>query len=134
MHVEQAALNRQTVLQLTQDVTAVSFTQTVILQDVAQATTLTGRAAVTAVLHTLFHTAFAEQVVALHTFCAHEETASVRLTLSGRQIEPFWGLPCTGRHITFSLTITCHFIADQIAHIELDYDAEILLRQLGLAL
>lgn len=131
---QQASHNRQTVLQLIRDVTAVSLTHSVILQDVAQATTITGRAAVTAVLHSLFHTAFADQVVEPLTLCANEDTASACLTLSGRQIELFWGLPCTGRYITLSLRLTCRFYSDQIAHIELDYDAETLLRQVGLAL
>ena len=134
MQAQQAANNRQTVLQLTTDVTAVPFSNNVILQDFAQTTTVTGREAVTAVLHALFHTAFADQVVEPHTLTANEETASVCLTLSGRQIEPFWGLPCTGRSITLSLSITCRFCCDQIAYIELVYDAETLLRQLGLAL
>ena len=134
MQAQQAANNRQTVLQLTTDVTAVPFSNNVILQDFAQTTTVTGREAVTAVLHTFFHTAFTDLVIELDTLVANEETATLSLSLSGRQIKPFWGLPCTGRHITLSLAIICRFTADQIARIELFYDAGTLLRQLGLAL
>lgn len=134
MQVEQAANNREAVLQLTTDVTAVSFSSNVILKDFAQTTTVTGRVAVTAVLHTLFHTAFTDLVIELNTVVANEETATLSFSLSGRQIKPFWGLPCTGRHMTLSLAIICRFTADQIARIELFYDAGTLLRQLGLAL
>jgi hypothetical protein len=134
MPTQQATQNRQMALQLMHDVTAVSLTTHVILQDFAQATVIEGREAVTAVLRTFFHDAFTEMNLEIHTLLADRETATLSLSLSGQQIAPFWGLPCTGRHITLSLAIICRFRADQIAHIELYYDAGTLLRQLGLAL
>lgn len=121
-------------LLVTQDVTAVPFSNNVILHDFAQSTIVTGRLAVTAVLHTFFHTAFTDLSIECNTILANEEITSLSVSLSGRQIAPFWGLPCTGRPITLMLTIICRFYAGQVAHIELFYDAGTLLRQLGLAL
>ena len=134
MSTQQATQNRQMTLQLISDATAVSLATNVILQDFAQSTIIEGREAVTAVFHTFFHDAFTEKTLEIHTLLADKETATLSLLLSGQQIAPFWGLPCTGRHITLSLVIICRFHADQIARIELYYDAGTLLRQLGLAL
>ena len=134
MQVQQVATNRQAALQLIRDVTAVPLSNNVILHDFAQNTLVTGREAVTAVLHTFFHTAFADLTIDCHTILDNEERVSLSLSLSGRQIAPFWGLPCTGRPIILTLTMICRFYASQVAYIELFYDAGTLLRQLGLAL
>jgi steroid delta-isomerase-like uncharacterized protein len=134
MQGQQAANNRQMALQLMAGDTAVSLSPTVILQDHAQSTTVTGREAVMAFLHAFFRRAFAGMTLEINTLLADRETATLSLSLSGRQIAPFWGLPCTGRHVTLSLALICRFHDGQIAKIELYYDAGTLLRQLGLAL
>jgi hypothetical protein len=53
MPSQQATYNRQIVLQLMRDVTAVSLPINIILQDFALSTIIEGREAVTAVIHTL---------------------------------------------------------------------------------
>lgn len=121
-------------LLVTQDVTAVPLTDDAILQDFAQSTMITGRDDVINFVHAFFHQAFDEVALEINTLLADKETATLSFSLSGRQIAPFWGLPCTGRHITLSLAMICRFQAEQIARIELYYDGGTLLRQLGLAL
>jgi steroid delta-isomerase-like uncharacterized protein len=134
MHGQQAANNRKMVLQLTVDPTAVPLAEDVILHDFAQSTTVTGRKAVIDFIHTFFHRAFTDSVIEINLLLVDKETATLSLSLSGRQSAPFWGLPCTGRHITLSLTMIFRFHAGQITCTELFYDGRALLRQLGLAL
>ena len=134
MQINQAATNRQLAKQFIMETTAVSLAPTITLQDFAQSTTVEGREAVIAAFDTFFHTAFAETAVDFNTFLADDKTATLSLRFSGRQVAPFWGLPNTGRQISLSLAIICHFHADKINCIELYYDAGTLLRQLGLAL
>lgn len=129
-----AAINRQSALQLVLETTTAALTRDVILQDFAQDTSIAGRAAVTAFIHTFFHRAFVEKRVTINTLLADQETAALSLLLAGRQSTPFWGLPNTGRYLKLPLVIICRFQADYIARIELYYDAGTLLRQLGLAL
>ena len=138
MQINQAATNRQAAKQLIMEPTAiktaVSLAPTITLQDFAQSTTVEGREAVIAAFDTFFHTAFAETAVEFNTLLADNQTATLSIVFSGRQVAPFWGLPCTGRQLTLSLAVICHFHGDQISHIKLYYDAGTLLRQLGLAL
>ncbi|MCA9933516.1 MAG: ester cyclase [Anaerolineales bacterium] len=134
MQTQEAAHNRQIALQLVDGNTAVPLSPTVILQDHAQSASVSGQEAVATFLHTFFRDAFVEVALEIHTLLADRETATLSLSFSGRQIAPFWGLPCTGRFITLSLAFICRFHARQIVKIELYYDAGTLLRQLGLAL
>ena len=138
MRINQAATNRQLAKQLitepTAVLTAVSLAPTITLQDYARDIVIEGREAVIAAFDTFFHVAFVETAVEFNTLLADNQTATLSLHFSGRQVAPFWGLPCTGRHVTLSLAIIFHFHTDQIAHIKLYYDAGTLLRQLGLAL
>lgn len=129
-----SAKNLQAARCIAEDVTAVPFSRYVILQDFAQDSRVMGQAAVTAVLHTFFHSAFHQPVITTKFTIANKDNVSMAMTLSGQQIAPFWGLPCTGREITLLLAIVCQFYGEQITHIDLFYDAGSLLRQLGLAL
>jgi len=136
MQINQAVTNRQLAKQLITKPTAVLTTlaPAITLQDFAQSTTIEGREAVIAAFHTFFHVAFVETAVDFNTLSADNQTATISLIFSGRQVAPFWGLPNIGRHIMLSFAIIFHFHGDQIAHIKLYYDAGTLLRQLGLAL
>ncbi|MCB9420229.1 MAG: ester cyclase [Ardenticatenaceae bacterium] len=126
--------NRQAVLRLVTDVTAVPLADDVVLQDFAQSITIAGRRAVTDFICAFFCRAFAEMTLEINTLLADGETATLSLVLAGRHIAPFWGMPCTGRHVTLSLALICRFHAGQIVYIEWYYDGGTLLRQLGLAL
>ena len=134
MDTSVSAKNRQAALLITQDLTAVPFSQHVIFRDFAQDCLVIGRTAVTAVLHAFFYAAFNHPTITLNSTKSEEDQVQLALTLSGQQIAPFWGLPCTGRTITLDLAIGCCFFGEQITHVDLHYDAGTLLRQLGLAL
>ena len=67
MPAQTATSNRQLTLQLVRDATAVPLAPNVILQDFAQASTVTGREAVAAFLHDFFHHAFAEMTLEINT-------------------------------------------------------------------
>lgn len=134
MQGQQIAYNRQMTLQLMAGDTAVPLTDHVILKDHAQSTTVIGQDAVIDSLRAFFLQAFADTAVEINTLLADGKTTALSLLLSGRQVAPFWGLPCAGRHVTLSLVMICRFQADHIAAIELYYDGGTLLRQLGLAL
>lgn len=130
----EAAQNRQMVMRLMAGETAVSLTDDVILEDFAQSAVITGRTAVAHFINAFFQHAFADVTLKINTLLTDKETATLSLVLSGRQIAPFWGLPCVGRRVALSLAIICRFRAGQIARIEWYYDGGTLLRQLGLAL
>lgn len=129
-----AAGNRQLVMQLLGEDTAVALTDDVILQDLAQATTIVGRDAVVDFIQAFFRHAFTDLAMEVNTLLADKETATLSLSIAGRQMAPFWGLPCSGRQVSLSLVLICRFRADRIARIELYYDGGTLLRQLGLGL
>jgi steroid delta-isomerase-like uncharacterized protein len=131
---QQAILNRRITQQLAVDISALPLADDIILHDFAQSTTLAGQQAVSAFMRAFFQHAFADKSLEINTLLADRETATLSLSLSGRQVAPFWGLPCTGRRVTLALALICRFHADQITRIELYYDAGTLLRQLGLAL
>ena len=97
MDTQASAQNQLAALLITQDVTAVPFSNHVIFHDFAQDCLVIGREAVTAVLHTFFHAAFSDPTITLNHVCADDDSAQLELVLSGRQVAPFWGLPCTGR-------------------------------------
>ncbi|GAB4443657.1 MAG: hypothetical protein Kow0031_25940 [Anaerolineae bacterium] len=134
MTEQQASLNRRITQQLTIDTSALPLADDIILHDFAQSTTITGRQAVLAFIRAFFQHAFANRQLNVDTLLADGQAAALSLSIAGRQIAPFWGLPCTGRPVTLSLALICHFQAEQITRIELYYDAGTLLRQLGLAL
>lgn len=131
---QQANLNRNITQQLTADTSALPLADGITLHDFAQSTTITGRQAVLAFIRAFFQHAFADRQLDVDTLLADGQAAALSLSITGRQVAPFWGLPCTGRRVTLSLALICHFHADQIIRIELYYDAGTLLRQLGLAL
>ncbi|MEZ4590659.1 MAG: ester cyclase [Chloroflexota bacterium] len=133
MDTQVSAKNQQAALLITQDVTAVPFSSHVIFQDFAQDCLVIGHEAVTAVLQTFFN-AFSHSSITLKHIQADEDSAHLQLLLSGQQVAPFWGLPCTGRMVTLALEMGCRFYGEQVTHVELYYDAGALLRQLGLAL
>lgn len=131
---QQANLNRNITQQLTADTSALPLADDITLHDFAQSTTITGRQAVLAFIRAFFQHAFADKQLNVDTLLADGQTAALSLSITGRQVAPFWGLPCTGRRVTLSLALICRFHANQISRIELYYDAGTLLRQLGLAL
>ncbi|MFZ1400409.1 MAG: ester cyclase [Candidatus Promineifilaceae bacterium] len=133
MNSQTLAQNQLTALRITQDVTAVPFSHQVIFQDFAQNCLVVGHEAVTAVLQTFFN-AFNHSSITHKHIQADEDSARLELLLTGRQVAPFWGLPCTGRTVTLALEMGCRFYEEQVTHVELHYDAGALLRQLGLAL
>ena len=129
-----AANNRQTALRLIAEAETALLTPNVVLHDLAQDKTVSGRTAVTTFIRAFFQHAFTDKRIGINTLLADEETVMLSLVVSACQIAPFWGLPNTGRRLNLSLAMICRFQADHIARIELYYDAGTLLRQLGLAL
>lgn len=117
-----------------QDVTAVPLAADVVLEDFAQTAVFVGRTTVFAALHAFFVDGLADAEIIPTALLGDAETAVLACTVHARQSAPFWGLPCTGRHLTLPMVIICHSDVAQVQRIELYYDAGALLRQLGLAL
>ena len=134
MDTQVSTQNQLAALLITQDITAVPFSNHVVFHDFAQDCLVNGREAVTAVLHAFFQTAFSNPTITLNRTQANAESIRLAFVLAGQQVAPFWGLPCTGRSVTLEMELGCRFLGEQITHVDLHYDAGALLRQLGLAL
>jgi hypothetical protein len=110
------------------------LTADVILHDKPQQTSVLGQAAVEAFLNAFFRDGFSEATIVGAVEEATADCLVLSLRWRGVQNGRFMGIPATGRAVKLSLTLVCRLRQGQIYHLDLNYDAAALLRQLGLAL